>query len=724
MNIASTIAHGRRHYPERPAIRFDGRDISYAALDRTASRMAGVLRGHAIGRGDRVALLLPNVPAFAVAYFGALKLGAVVVSINTGLSGDELRFALADSGAIALVTTRDREPDIAALAPQPPALRVLLIADADGCGATVAAAARASDVDQTGDEVDGVERLDAANAADASDTVDAIDLEPDAPAVIVYTSGTTGEPKGATLSHGNVAFAMAAKQRYLEIRPDDRLLLFLPLYHCFGQNAILNAGLYAGATIVLQRGFDVSHTLAALAHEGVTMLFGVPATFIVLQERLERGGLGALRYCFSAAAPLPVSVETAWTRKFGLAIHQGYGLTETSPFASYNHVTRHRPGSIGAPIDAVSMRVVDVTTGEPLPAGAIGEIVIHGPNVMLGYWNRPRETAEAIRDGWFHTGDIGRMDADGYFFLEDRLKDMIIVGGSNVYPAEIESVLHQHPSVAEAAVFGVPDPVLGEQVRAAIVLATAAATAVAAPEREHELIAWCRTRLAAFKVPTSVELVDALPRNRTGKVLKRVLRDRHAAAATARAATDATTSATRVSAVASSADRASAETIQRWIAQWLAHNVANAEPSHASAGSRHRDGVGDETVRADASNVAFAAVASGAGADGGDASGPTRRDRGGRNGERDIDLDRPLIEYGVTSVIAVALAMALGAWLDRPVPATIAWHHPTIRALARQLAARDVVADAAPMADAATLAAMTDAAAEAMLIDTLARLRG
>jgi long-chain acyl-CoA synthetase len=395
-----------------------------------------------------------------------------VVSVNPSLSDEEIRFILKDSGATQVIRDADSWRGTGQPAPE----------------------------------------------------VEALEMAPDDPAVIVYTSGTTGFPKGATLSHGNVVFAMQAKRRYLGIRPEDRLILFLPLFHCFGQNAILNAGLCAGATLVLQRAFDKDRVLHSIARDGVTMLCAVPANCLVLLDAATPAQMQGVRYCMSAAAPLPLEVETRWQARFGQPIYQGYGLTETSPFASYNHERAHRPGSIGSPIEGVQMAVVDVGDGHFLPPGQAGEIVVKGPNVMLGYWNRPDETREAIRDGWFHTGDIGRIDAEGYFSIEDRLKDMAIVGGYNVYPAEVENALYHHGAVAEAAAYGVPDPVLGERVRAAVVLKPDAAVT------EAELIARCRASLAEYKLPTAIEFVEALPKCRAGKVRKRVLRDAHRAA--------------------------------------------------------------------------------------------------------------------------------------------------------------------------------------------------
>jgi long-chain acyl-CoA synthetase len=469
VNVASSVEIGRRRHPGRPALIFETTAISYQRLDEMANRESNRLAALGIARGDRVALCLPNTPQFVASYLGALKLGAIVVSVNPALAEAEVCFMLNDSGAAHVV----RDPDLWRDDDQP----------ASG--------------------------------------VTAIEMASTDPAVIVYTGGTTGGSKGATLSHGNVVFTMESKRRYLRIRPEDRMLLFLPLFHCFGQNAILNAGLHSGATLVLHRTFDKARILESIARDRVTILCGVPAKFAVLCDAASPEQLIGVRYFMSAAAPLPLELETRWQAKFGQPIHQGYGLTETSPFASYNHPTLYRPGSIGVPIDGVEMAIADIDTGKILSAGAAGEIVIKGPNVMLGYWNRPDATSEAIRDGWFRTGDIGHIDADGYFFIEDRLKDMIIVGGYNVYPAEVENALYHHAAVSEAAAFGVPNPVLGERVRAAVTLRRGASATGA------ELIAGCRAHIADYKLPVEIDFVPALPKSRVGKVLKRVLRDEY-----------------------------------------------------------------------------------------------------------------------------------------------------------------------------------------------------
>jgi long-chain acyl-CoA synthetase len=406
-----------------------------------------------------------------------------------------VKFILEDSQPLVVVTTAAQRANVPddELEPRP----AILIAEGEAAGPD--------------------RRLDAMLER-ASDRAEAIDVPPSHPAAILYTSGTTGFPKGATLSHANVISNLAATNRYTGMAPRDRLLLFLPLFHCFGQNFILMSGLNAGATIVIERRFVMEQALESIAQGGVTMLFGVPTTFIqLLNAGLAADTFAATRYCFSAAAPLPAEIARAWEERFGHKIWEGYGLTETSPFASYNHERRHKIGTIGEPIEHVEMKIVG-EDGAAVETGVWGEIVIRGPNVMLGYWNRPDDTAKAIVDGWFHSGDIGVRDEDGYFAICDRLKDMIITSGFNVYPAEVENVLYAHPAVAEAAVWGAPDPVRGEQVVASVVPRDGHS---ADPE---ELIEFCRARIAGYKTPRRVELVEQIPKSPTGKILKRVLR--------------------------------------------------------------------------------------------------------------------------------------------------------------------------------------------------------
>jgi long-chain acyl-CoA synthetase len=489
MNICEHVERGSRDHPERAALVWEGIPISYAECEQKSSQAAGVFAAGGVKAGDRVALFLPNSPDFVFAYLGALKLGAIAVSLNATQTEDETAFALADCAAAAAVTTWDLRPRIPS--------------GAVPCIYSVGGGWR--------------EALQSAGSLPRARS-----MQPDDPAAIVYTSGTTGRPKGATLSHRNVVRNIEAKQRYLGIQPQDRGLLFMPLYHCFAQNAILNAFLHAGATVVLHRRFDCDRVLHSIADDGVTMFFGVPTTFILLLDKVSPGELSGVRYFFSAAAPLPIEIEKRWAGKFGAPIYQGYGLSETSPFASYNHLSQHRPGSIGTPIEGVQMKIVDLSTGDGAAPQEKGEIAIRGHNVMLGYWNEPAETAKVIRDGWFRTGDIGSVDEEGYFFIHDRLSDMIICGGVNVYPAEIENVLATHPAVNEAAVYGVPEPLLGEQVCAEIVVKPGAHVSA------EEIRSFCRQHLSPVKVPAQVHFAAEIPKGPTGKLLKRILRERAA----------------------------------------------------------------------------------------------------------------------------------------------------------------------------------------------------
>jgi long-chain acyl-CoA synthetase len=344
-------------------------------------------------------------------------------------------------------------------------------------------------------------------------------MDPNDPAAILYTSGTTGRQKGATLSHGNLVSNTFATVHIEGINPEDRLLLFLPLFHVFGQNAILNSALQAAATVILQRRYDPIETPALVERERVTMFFAVPTIYIgLLNAALDPRRFESVRYYFSAAATMPVEVARRWQASFGQPIVEGYGLTETSPFASYNHVWQHRPGSVGTPIENVEIKIFDPEDREVEP-DTWGEICIKGPNIMLGYWNRPDDTAQAIRNGWFHSGDIGYMDADGYIYIVDRVKDMINSAGFKIWPREVEEVLFQHPAIKECAVVGLADPLKGEIPAAFLVLADGASLSV------DEFDAYCREHIAAYKVPRHVEFVASLPKNATGKILKRLLRE-------------------------------------------------------------------------------------------------------------------------------------------------------------------------------------------------------
>lgn len=498
MNIAQNIERATRHFPDAPAIFFEGHSVTYRELSAAVDRTAHGLAALGVAPGDRVALFLPNIPAFAIAYLATVKLGAIAVSVNSMLTTEELLYVLSDAGAQALFTTVALLPAAAPLIDALiPAARVILC---------------------EGDAPAGHHSL-ASLGAGHGEPFPARDMDRDAPAAILYTSGTTGQQKGATLSHGNVVSNMYATGHALHVAPSDRMLLFLPLFHCFGQNFIMNTAFNSGAAISLHRRFTPDAVLAAVASDGVTIFPAVPTVYIaLLNADVPRERLAGVRYYFSAAATMPVEVAHRWREAYGSAVYEGYGLTETSPFASYNHEWSHRPGSVGTPLEMVEMQVFDPEDHEAA-VGTWGEIVIKGPNVMLGYWNRPAESATALRGGWFHTGDIGYMDADGYFYLVDRVKDMINSAGFKIWPREVEEVLYRYPGVRECAVVGVADAYKGEVARAYIV-----PTAPGAVQPEA-ILSYCREHLAAYKVPEAVVIVDELPKSSTGKILKRVIRD-------------------------------------------------------------------------------------------------------------------------------------------------------------------------------------------------------
>jgi long-chain acyl-CoA synthetase len=496
VNIAQHLERAARHFPNQAAVVFEGQSLSYGELQAWVDRTARGLVGLGVQPGERVSLFLPNIPEFAVAYLAVQKVGAVTVSANAMLTTDELRYLLEDSGTRTMFTSA--------------ALR-------NAWGALVGSTIAAERVIVCEGPAEGLATL--SDLANADGPFAARDMRPDDPAAILYTSGTTGRQKGATLSHANLVSNSFAAAHLEGIQPTDRMLLFLPMFHVFGQNAIMNSAFAAAATVVLQRRFDPTETPALVEREQVTMFYAVPTIYIgLLNAGLEPLRFASVRYYFSAAATMPVEIARRWQAAFGRPIVEGYGLTETSPFASYNHIWHHRPGAVGTPIENVEVKVFDPQDNEVEP-GTWGEICIKGPNIMLGYWNRPEDTALAIRDGWFHSGDVGYMDADGYIFLVDRVKDMINSAGFKIWPREVEEVLFEHPAIRECAVVGLPDDVKGEIPAVYLVLRDDAALTIA------EFDAYCRAKLAAYKIPRRVEFVDALPKSPTGKILKRVLRE-------------------------------------------------------------------------------------------------------------------------------------------------------------------------------------------------------
>ncbi len=505
LSVASILAESALRRPDARAVILGDTAVSYAELWESARRYAAVLRERGIGPADKVALLLPNVPDFPRTYYAVLALGGVVVPVHALLTAEDIAFLLTNSGAELLVCagpllgTGAKGAELAGV----PVLAVLDEGDAT------------------------VERLDAL-AADVAPIDRLVDRDPGDDAVILYTSGTTGRPKGAVLSHLNLVLnASIAATDVAHMTPADVILGCLPLFHSFGQTCAMNAGFWAGSTLVLMPRFDGSAALDLMMRQDVTIFHGVPTMYLGLLEAARTDGRRpALKVACSGGAALPVAALEAFTEVFGVAISEGYGLSETSPVATFNQeVYGRKPGTVGRPIWGVDVAIAKAEVEdrmEPLPVGEIGEVVIRGHNIMTRYHDNQEATAAAIVDGWFRSGDLGTLDADGFVTIVDRKKDMVLRGGFNVYPREVEEALIRHPAVAQVAVIPIPDERYGEEV-CAVVLRDSSVADRDDEELRSELLAWGRDHLAGHKYPRRVDFVDALPLGPSGKVLKREL---------------------------------------------------------------------------------------------------------------------------------------------------------------------------------------------------------
>jgi long-chain acyl-CoA synthetase len=489
-NLALNLAATARRIPAHPATVTDAATMTYADLHAESSRFATLLQRNGIGAGDRVGVMLPNIAAVPIAYYGIWQLGAIVVPMNPLLQGREVQFYLSNTAAKALLAS----PDFSKAATE----------GADAAGARLWV-------------------LDDAELARLTEDLppfgEPVPRAPADTAVVLHTSGTTGTPKGAELTHESLGSnAEVVIRTLLHLTEDDVVLACLPLFHVFGMTCAMNAAIGAGATLSLMARFGAGKAIERICRDGVTVLEAVPTMYsalLAVAETFPAEATATLRTCVSGGAALPVRVLDDFEKAFGAVILEGYGLSETSPAVSFNHPGAERkPGSIGTPVEGVQMRLVD-ENGAQVAQGMPGEIQVKGPNVMKGYWNLPDATAAAIADGWFSTGDIARIDDDGYYYVVDRKKDLIIRGGYNVYPREIEEVLHEHPAVAQVVVIGIPHDTLGEEIGAAVVLKSGATVD---PE---ELRAFAKQRVAAYKYPRRLWLVDSLPTGPTGKLLRR-----------------------------------------------------------------------------------------------------------------------------------------------------------------------------------------------------------
>jgi long-chain acyl-CoA synthetase len=488
-NLAGVLTETASEHPDNIAVKLDDVELSYTLIDGASAHIAGMLREKGVEAGDRVGIMLPNVPYFPGIYYGILRLGAVVVPMNPLLKGREVEFYLKDPEAKVMFAWHD-------------------FAEAAEKGAEAAGAEAIL--------VKPGEFEDLVGEADA--VTEVADRDGEDTAVILYTSGTTGTPKGAELTHDNLMSNVETiLDNLIQIQDDDVVLGALPLFHSFGQTCGLNACMKAGGTLTMLPRFDPDKALEIIERDRVTIFQGVPTMYVAMlhSDKADSADTSCLRLCVSGGSAMPGEVLRAFEEKFGCNVLEGYGLSETSPVASFNHPDRERKvGSIGTPVAGVEMRVVDDDGGD-VEQGEVGEIVIKGPNVMKGYWRKDDATAEAIKDGWFYTGDMAKVDEEGFFFIVDRKKELIIRGGYNVYPREVEEALYEHPAVQEAAVVGVPDDKMGEEVGAAVVLKDGEDVSV------DELRDFVKGEVASYKYPRKIWIVDELPKGPTGKILKR-----------------------------------------------------------------------------------------------------------------------------------------------------------------------------------------------------------
>jgi long-chain acyl-CoA synthetase len=494
MNMADALDRARGTSPQREAVICGDTRLSFEQLGDEVSQVAVGLTEAGVVKGDRVCLYMINSAEFLISHYAAMKIGAICVSLSHMLKMDEVTSLVNDCKAKVVITD-------AALAVNVPAKS----------------------------EISSVETLVAVGDTPCDVTWEALHAEvpegfatchtaPDDPATIIYTSGTTGVSKGVVLTHGNLVSNTNATKYMCGMKGEDRALLFLPMSHSFAQNFIMNSCMQAACTLVVQEGFVPDDVLAAVAAEKITRFYAVPAIYIVLLSRPDAvEAMKSVTYCFSAAASMPEKVAHQWKDAFGLDMHEGYGLTESTPFATYNHEIRHKFGSVGTPIMNVEVQIIG-ESGKKLPAGEPGEILIRGPNIMKEYFGKPKETKEAVTDGWLHSGDIGYLDDEGYLFLVDRLKDMINNSGFKVWPREVEEVLYHNPKVRECAVIGVPHEIYGETVKAVISIAPGVELT------EDEVKSYVKEHLSDYKIPRVVEFMDELPKNATGKIMKRELR--------------------------------------------------------------------------------------------------------------------------------------------------------------------------------------------------------
>jgi long-chain acyl-CoA synthetase len=502
LNLAVILDETAKRKPDKTAVILDDFKLTYAQLNGAANQVANALRAAGLKQGDRVGIMLPNIPQFPIVFFGALKAGCVAVPMNVLLKAPEVEYYLGDSEASAFFFFD------------------MFAGEAVAGAGKVGSVKHKVQVSVTGQAApDGCEDFGAFMGTQPP-TFDTVATMPDDTCLLIYTSGTTGKPKGAELTNYNIFQCCHIGSHIFEFTEDDVVFGALPMFHSFGLVNVLNTSVHNGGTISLLPRFDADKTLELIQRDKISIFLGVPTMYFALLNHPERAtyDLSSLRLCVSGGASIPEEVIKSWEQATGTKILEGYGLSETSPTATFNQLeVGTKVGSIGTPIWGVEVRLVD-EQGQDVALGEPGEVIIKGHNVMKGYWRKPEATAEAIKDGWFYTGDIGKKDEDGFLYIVDRKKEMIIRGGFNVYPREIEEVIYQHPAVAEAAVIGLPDEKMGEEVHAVV------APKPGSEIDPAELIAFVKERVAAYKYPRTIKVIKELPKGPTGKIMKREIK--------------------------------------------------------------------------------------------------------------------------------------------------------------------------------------------------------
>ncbi|ODG92166.1 MULTISPECIES: long-chain-fatty-acid--CoA ligase [Bacillaceae] len=495
LNLYESLKKSAEKFPNHNAITFKNKNIKYSVLLSQVECVASKLIHDGVKKGDRVALILGNCPEFVTAYYGILRAGGVVIPINPIFTKDEILFILSNSEAKAVIADSTMDSIIDTLKVEIKQIEIMYYVESNKA------------------ELSWWKLLDTKSNGNEYPLITEDDL-----AVILYTSGTTGKPKGAMLSHRNLVSNARSIVELVEFNKNDRILAVLPMFHVFCLSICINAPIICGANIVIVPRFSPSEVMNTIFNEQVTLFAGVPTMYNFLLQLKEYSAeyFTSIRACFSGGASLPIELLQRFEEKYKTIVIEGFGLSETAPVTAFNPLKGERKfGSVGVNIPGVLNKVVD-KNGFEVPRGEIGELIVKGPNVMIGYLGMPEETAKVIKNDWFYTGDLAKMDNDGYIYIVDRIKDMIIVGGYNVYPREVEEVIYQHPAIVEVAVIGIPDKDYGQIVKAFVVSEEESITM-------DDILHFCKDKLAKYKLPKQIEFMNKLPKNSTGKIVKRAL---------------------------------------------------------------------------------------------------------------------------------------------------------------------------------------------------------